>query len=222
MSLFDILKDCEQLSQTESSKIRLLFGAFPASSGTKLCHIIQSIYHLVSSEKLAQILRNKTSKENNEQLVEFGEGIPFFQPEIKQIVEEDGLSSSSDEEGESVLDNFLRINHDQNSKKKEEKTDQSSNNSINQFWLMEECQKHSVSTKGGLNAEDLFSALFEMLSSDRNNEAIQNDLLELLGFDAIELISKILQERYNIVTGILDGGHESVGQGKGKLLLCTN
>lgn len=167
-------------------------------------------------------MRNRTSKDNNEQLVEFGEGISFFQPEIKRIIDEDGWSSCSDEE-ESVLDNFLRINHDKNSEKKEEKTDLlSSHNSINQFWLMEECQKHSVSTKGGLNAEDLFSALFEMLSSDRNNEAIQNDLLELLGFDAIELISKILQERYNIVSAIMDGEHESTGQGKGTLLLCTN
>ncbi|XP_031554350.1 activating signal cointegrator 1 complex subunit 3-like [Actinia tenebrosa] len=214
VSLFDILKGCEQLSQTESAKIRSLFGAFPASSGTKLCHIIQSIYHLISSEKLAQILRNKKSKENNEQLAEFGEGIPFFQPEIRQREGEEEWSSSSDEEGESVLDTFLRINHEQSSKKKEEKTDQSSHSSVNQSWLMEECQKHSVSTEGGLNAEDLFSALFEMLSSERNNEAIQNDLLELLGFDAIDLISKILQERYNIVTSILDGGHESVGQGK--------
>lgn len=98
--------------------------------------------------------------------------------------------------------------------------DESSSSSVHHSWLIGECEKHASSSKG-LAADDLFSALFDMLSSERTNEEIQNDLLELLGFDAIELITKLLHERYGIVNAILDGEKPSGTANDLLKLYCT-
>uniref|UniRef100_A0A8C6SMC7 Activating signal cointegrator 1 complex subunit 3 n=1 Tax=Neogobius melanostomus TaxID=47308 RepID=A0A8C6SMC7_9GOBI len=50
--------------------------------------------------------------------------------------------------------------------------------------------------------EELCSSLFEMLSSHRSNDELQNELFELLGPDGLEMISVLLQKRTSIVDSL--------------------
>lgn len=202
MSVFNILKDSDHFGQSETKNLRSIFGAFPATSGTKVCHIISTIKQITPSEKIDQALRNKTVKEQKDEIKEFGDGIVFHLQEKRKLQVIELWSSDSEEENSSKVDDFLKLKH-KNSSVKDSKSEQS--HSIKHSWLIEECEKHTSSSKGGLCTEDLFSALFDMLSSERTSEEIQNDLLELLGFDAIELITRLLKERFNIVNAIIDG-----------------
>jgi len=197
------MKDSEHLGQLETKKLHSIFGAFPASSGTKACHIINTIKHLIPLEKLDQALRNRTTNEPREQPKEFGDGITFHFPKRKHIEITELWSSDSDDENVSKVDDLLRLKH--KSPLETEQETKTVESSIKCSWLMDACEKHAQNSTGGLGADDLFSALFDMLSSERSSEDIQNDLLELLGFDSIELITNLLKERYYIVNAILDG-----------------
>lgn len=54
-----------------------------------------------------------------------------------------------------------------------------------------------------LNVSDLTSAVFEILNSTKTNDEIQNELFELLGFDAFDLILQILEHRNDIITAAI-------------------
>lgn len=45
------------------------------------------------------------------------------------------------------------------------------------------------------NADTLLSSLDAVLSSSRPDDAIQEELLDLIGFDHLDLITDVLQER---------------------------
>ncbi|KAJ0066258.1 hypothetical protein NL108_004118 [Boleophthalmus pectinirostris] len=54
------------------------------------------------------------------------------------------------------------------------------------------------------SAEELCTSLFEMLSSPRSNDELQNELFELLGPEGLEMISVLLQKRTSIVDSLLN------------------
>uniref|UniRef100_A0AAV2MBR4 Activating signal cointegrator 1 complex subunit 3 n=1 Tax=Knipowitschia caucasica TaxID=637954 RepID=A0AAV2MBR4_KNICA len=54
------------------------------------------------------------------------------------------------------------------------------------------------------SVEELSTSLFEMLSSPRSNDELQNELFELLGPEGLEMISLLLQKRSSIVDSLLN------------------
>ncbi|KAK9744289.1 N-terminal helicase PWI domain [Popillia japonica] len=51
----------------------------------------------------------------------------------------------------------------------------------------------------GFSKEEFCKSMFQILASNRSNNELQNELFEMLGFDAFELISEMLDNRKSIV-----------------------
>lgn len=65
-------------------------------------------------------------------------------------------------------------------------------------WLIENynMKKNYISW---LSCDDFMTSVLELLSLKKNNEELQNDFIELLGFDLFELIIEILSNRENLL-----------------------
>ncbi|EDO46714.1 predicted protein [Nematostella vectensis] len=213
VSLFNILHNCDHLGKEQTSQLKSQFGAFPASTASKARHIVQTICQLSQPERVSQILtRNKTKPK---EVTEFGSSIPFHFNETrgKALENEDLLDSGSEDESESKLDELLKIPQVPNGMDEADGTSSRSGGAISQSWLMQECGKFAETSSGGLTPENLCSAVFDILSSERKNDDIQTDLFDLLGFEALEFITNLLQQRYDIITAFMDEGGDPLSTG---------
>lgn len=197
--IFTTLKDANHIGNSESAKLKSVFGAFPASAATKACHIIQSIILLLPEECLVAISRRNEQK-SEEPLKEFGSDIRFAPFKSKVTTLDDALlSDSEDENVEKQLIGFPAVKEEQISLKDIPSEGANSKDEINGSWLRNQCEHYFSDSSSGVSVLDLCSALFDILSSDRDNAAIQNDLFELLGFDRFEFIEALLANRHRIV-----------------------
>ena len=197
--IFVTLKEADHIGKNESTKLKNFFGAFPASSATKACHIVHSLISLLSENCLAII--NKRSQEKQEETVkEFGSDIKFSPLQKKDPSLDEALLSDSEDEDVYVNSGFALV--------KEEPTvlrDKPSSEAANKkddisgSWLRDQCEMYFANSSSGVSVLDLCSAIFDILASDKDNAAIQNDLFELLGFDRFEFIQILLADRHRIV-----------------------
>ena len=63
------------------------------------------------------------------------------------------------------------------------------------------CDLYFSSASENVNSTDMCSVIFDVLSSPRGDEVIQNELFELLGFERFEFIQELLANRHSIVVG---------------------
>ena len=209
--VFTTLKDASHIGKNESEKLKSVFGAFPASAATKACHIIQNIILLLPEECLALI--NKRNEEKREEpSKEFGSDIKFAPFKSKVLSLHDALLSDSEDENENQTD-FLAIKQDEIPSRDSSGGGANNKDEINGSWLRNQCERYF-----GQSALDLCSALFDILSSERDNEAIQNELFDLLGFDRFEFIQTLLADRHRIVIATSESASD-LNEGKGEL--CT-
>lgn len=62
----------------------------------------------------------------------------------------------------------------------------------------------------GLSWNNFSESLIQLLLSGQSNERLQNELAELLGFDAFELILEVLQDREQIIKDFIGDQKQSV------------
>lgn len=207
--IFTTLKDASHIGKNESAKLKSVFGAFPASAATKACHIIQNIILLLPEECLALINKRNEGK-HEEPLKEFGSDIKFAPFKSKVLSLHDALLSDSEDENENQTD-FLAIKQDEIPSRDSSSGGANNKDEINGSWLRKQCERYF-----GQSALDLCSALFDILSSERDNEAIQNELFDLLGFDRFEFIQILLADRHRIVIATSESASDLI-EGKGEL-----
>lgn len=213
--VFTTLKDASHIGKGESAKLKSVFGAFPASAATKACHIIQNIILLLPEECLAVI--NKRNEEKHEEpLKEFGSDIKFAAFKSKVISLDDAMLSDSEDENVETQIDSPTIKDEQIPSKDTSSGGANNKDEIDGSWLRNQCEHYFGDSNSGLSVLDLCSALFDILSSDRDNAAIQNDLFELLGFDRFEFIQTLLANRHRIVIATSESASD-LNEGKGEL-----
>ena len=197
--IFVTLKEADHIGKNESSKLRNCFGAFPASSATKACHIIHSLISLLSENCLATI--NKRSQEKQEEPVkEFGSDIKFSPLQKKDLSLDEALLSDSEDEVAYVNSGFASVKEEPTELRDKPSSEAANRkDDINGSWLRNQCEMYFANSSSGVSVLDLCSAIFDILASDKDNAAIQNDLFELLGFDRFEFIQTLLADRHRIV-----------------------
>lgn len=62
-------------------------------------------------------------------------------------------------------------------------------------WLREQCAKQF----DGASVEDMRAAIHDLLTSGKDDDALQNDLFELLGFERFDFIQSLLENRGNVI-----------------------
>ena len=198
--VFTTLKEVDHIGKDESIKLKDFFGAFPASSATKACHIVKSINSLLPEQCLAAINKRNEGRQD-ESSKEFGSDIKFAPLKKKDLSCDDDLISDSEDEDVEQKISFPSIREEPTHLRENETgSDVADDNSgINGSWLRDQCEVYFADSSSGLSVLDLCSAVFDILASDRDNAALQNELFELLGFDRFEFIQTLLANRHRIV-----------------------
>lgn len=70
-------------------------------------------------------------------------------------------------------------------------------------WLLHQCDRAVTYSSSGvpvLSCFDISSSMLQLLQSQKSDEAIQSDALDLLGFEHIELVGELLANRKQLKT----------------------
>lgn len=216
--IFTTLKHTDLIGNDETKKLKEVFGAFPASAATRACHIVKNLISLLSEDSLA-IIEKRIEGKRDEPTKEFGSDIKFtpFQPRDFSL-DDDLLSDSDDEEVEHKI-SFVPPREELVSGKETVQTAaMNGNEDISSSWLREQCELYFADSSSGLSVLDLCSAVFDILASDRDNAALQNELFELLGFDRFEFIQTLLADRHRIVLATSQNASD-LTESKGKCIM---
>lgn len=180
-----------------------MFGTYPGSLATKAFELVK---------QLTEYMPKKTTEESNKDVL----GKSYFGKNVKldlDIIDLDfdRLFSEYSEENESAVqvDSFIQqfkdkldIDQKNNVESAGAVQQEITNKTSGQFsssWLHTNCEQYLKDNPSSLNSNDLASAVFEILSSTKSSDEIQNELFDLMGFEAFDLIQKILEHRQQIV-----------------------
>ena len=168
--LFDTFKASENVSHKESSKLRGIFGPFPASAASKACNLVNRIISWLPEETVEE-LNKETSDEPEDSAAEFGKGIKFNLSEDLNEDEEYVSEDSDEEEAEFDL-KYSQVYDEKAGKSKIKRT-----KSVDTGWLKNEVEKYFGKNEAlGLSILDMCSTLFDTLSSSKSDSELQNDV----------------------------------------------
>eukprot|EP00795_Rhopilema_esculentum_P017649 gene17649-9293_t len=196
--LFQHFKNSDDVSAVDTKILKDRFGPFPATIATQCCKTVQKILNLVPEDAFAL-----SKSESNKEQKRYGHS---FKLDFKY--ENDTNFEDTDSEAENdVADKFMnqfmeQLSLDQVKPFNENPLVGSSSTNTSYedetSWLLNQCQRYFPSHD---SPENMASALYDVLISDKNDAEIQNELFELVGFEAIDLIGQLLKRRKEIATG---------------------
>lgn len=103
--IFDLLKSVSIVGKKETTRLRQVFGPFPASAASNACSLINKIVSWLPENTLDSLGNQDRQEADGEASVtEFGKNIKFQGLRRGQTFEEDVLSSDSDDEDRRELD----------------------------------------------------------------------------------------------------------------------
>ncbi|XP_061571388.1 activating signal cointegrator 1 complex subunit 3 isoform X2 [Cololabis saira] len=204
--LFDTFHNKDHVGTEETRAIKHMFGLFPSSAAETSCACVARLVAPVAESKLQDFIQTQSSRHKPERGSTFGRNIAFsFDCYTLEPLEDLPGSGDPDESGKLDFINF--INNQQSGKKRAGEDVLSSGRSLSsgdESILQSEVEKY---LDGGnmisSNPEELCTSLFEMLTSHRSDDELQNELFELLGPEGLEMISTLLQRRGAIVDSFL-------------------
>ncbi|CAG5136749.1 unnamed protein product, partial [Candidula unifasciata] len=205
--LFDVFKSVDSVGKREATQLRSTFGPYPATAATKVCQTVRKIVGWMPESALAELTSEREEGDGAASSEEFGHSIKFVTPEFASDDEED-LSSEEDNdtEKETTRDFDLRYSgnaarsNSSNAALAEAKT-AGRYSGFDSAWLKAKVNEYFENNETALNLgiDELTSTIFEILSSQRRDDELQNELFDLLGFDCFELIQQLLENRTNII-----------------------
>ena len=170
--------------RSHGEAIKKMFGPYPASVATKICNIVKKIITYLPEESENE----ENNEEQNIEEKEFGLDIKFkyssnLLSDVLQTVSLlDSLSGSEDEENtrhedliiKSLL-NGLAKSHDHHKPSQVVKKTKSAvvTSKYGTQWLEKQCKMHCVT---GLSWKQLHTKLFDILVSDIEGAAIENEV----------------------------------------------
>uniref|UniRef100_A0A3B3TK40 ASCC3-like N-terminal domain-containing protein n=1 Tax=Poecilia latipinna TaxID=48699 RepID=A0A3B3TK40_9TELE len=213
--LFETFQNKDHVGTEETRAIKQMFGPFPSSAAEASCACVARLVAPLDDAKVEDFIKTQRSRYHYQRGSIFGRNVNFSYDLYKLDPLEDLQGSDLDDERVDVdFVNFL--NNQQSGYKSASEDDvprsgttlSSGDGSI----LRREVEKY---LEGGnmisSNPEELCASLFEMLTSHRSDDELQNELFELLGPEGLEMISTLLQSRTAIVDSFLSLPNEKTG-----------
>ena len=215
--LFDTFKDAEKITSTESIKLKRTFGPYSASLATRAFNAVQNIVQYLPEDNIYSN-KNDTRKSYYNKNSKFD--INFDEKNFEEL-----FGDCDDETNSKPTEDFLYNSFQQNlhlnnialtsmsskpvasslnanaaSRKVQDNflnrtVTTNGTNAFSTSCLYEQCKGHLKQSPGTFDASDLTSAVFEILSSNKANDSVQNELFELMGFEAFDVIQNILENR---------------------------
>lgn len=190
--LFNLFLKDQTWSRSHSEEIKRELGPFPASAASNACAIVKRIVAL-----LPEGWRSKAEQEDDKfskPVNEFGHNIVFNYTEFKKPVRDlgsvsqrnsSGYDSLSDDEAESQKSELISgLFLDTNSTSGPPPISKQAAPAVGEpeakytrGWLKSQCQSCSKdNSNGGLQWQELYSAVFDLLSSSEDNSGIENNV----------------------------------------------
>lgn len=195
--LLHLFLDEEQCLNKNITLLRQMFGAVSPTAVNNVFRIISEIRSLLS-ESCIDELRSKLSEREKRTQVQrrFGAHVSYNgisvwqQPDVSFLTD---LSAGVDAVHTFSMkyDGMNAVNVPREDKKPSPKR-------FGRSWLMKEIKSFETS-QGSISAGDLCDTIFRLLTSERSNDELQNELFDLLGFDRFQLIQLLLDHRKDII-----------------------
>ncbi|KAL6488712.1 hypothetical protein MHYP_G00024530 [Metynnis hypsauchen] len=209
--LFKTFHNKDQVGHEETRAIKQMFGPFPASAAEASCVAVGRLVALLGESHVEAFIQTQSSSKTVGHGATFGRNITFsFDSYVLDT--QDALPWEEEQgEGRSLDFNSFLNNHVGGRRTEVETVGASSVSALSQSSaessiLRREVEKYlSGGNMGSSSAEELCTSLFEMLSSTKSDDELQNELFEFLGPEGFEMISVLLQRRSDIVDSLLSG-----------------
>ena len=169
--LFEVFKESEKVHSSETTRLRGIFGPFPASAATKACQIVNKIVSWLPEAVVQSVGQTSTSQFQSDTTKEFGDGIKFSTATETSEDLTDWLDASSDEEA-SLEEKFdMRYTS-------EEMNRGAGRETIDAAWLKHQVDAQFSSDPAalGMSVMDMCTTVFDLLCSSKPDSALQNDV----------------------------------------------
>lgn len=198
--IFEHFKNTDQVSGVDTKILKNTFGPFPASAATKCYEIVKKLMQILPDDAFDDAL----SKDSEAAHKRFGSKIKIDFTNEKPLVSD---SEDSEDDDPNHVDEFVnlfkeKIAVDQTAKNlnlfgqpKVATKATAPSNKQEPSWLLTQCQLYFPNQE---SPENMATALYDILASTKNDAEIQNELFELVGFEAIDLIGKLLMQRKDL------------------------
>ncbi|GFQ81252.1 activating signal cointegrator 1 complex subunit 3 [Trichonephila clavata] len=199
--LTEVFRDCKIIGNKEKQILKRQFGDYPSSTVSKAYNLVKKIIESINSDVQEDFILNGFPRQNDGLMTEeFGTKIKFVDQSppddsfylipVKEYVEE------KTEDAFKML-SFKFVPPPPPTKEVVAPAAPKLPyipKRFDQQWLEEELDKCMVSNSGQLSSTELALTVMQLLKSKSNDE-VQNELFDLLGFDNLELIQDILENR---------------------------
>ncbi|GFO03568.1 activating signal cointegrator 1 complex subunit 3-like [Plakobranchus ocellatus] len=205
--LFDIFKSVESVGQREATQLRSTFGPYPATAATKACQLVRKLVGWLPEAALAQLSSQREEGDGAASNEEFGRSIKFSMSYNVEEEDKDDISSEEDELAleDNKKDFDLRYKAAAASaaslSAQAETRGHKSSLEYGSEWMKELISKYfeGNDTALSLGLTELSTTIYDVLSSQRSDNELQNEMFELLGFERFELIQQLLEKRDQII-----------------------
>ena len=194
--LFDLFTAEPLMTRSHAEEIKRVFGPYPASTVNRICKAVERILTYLPSgwgNPLGKAGADKSTKKRKEfgHNIQFKYSDGFLDPSSSKAADLPGYDSLSDSDEvpvKSKIVNFMAgsfqtssaaVSGESNKAEATTVAVQSSHGSPQRSdWLVEQCKECARDGEfaGELTWKDLYQAVFEQLSSGRDNTVIQNDV----------------------------------------------
>ncbi|KAK9503226.1 hypothetical protein O3M35_011843 [Rhynocoris fuscipes] len=197
--LFQLFMHQKKALNKHCSILKLMYTNISYTQVEKICAVVNEIVDDLSEECLQSISEKlKKPKGGRETIMNgslnstWGDHIRFnfpmpWNPPDTSFLED--LSQSN-----STSDNFSMAYNDA---VVPEKKVENKKIMFGKSWLIKEVEK-CCNNSNGLTTEDMCNTIINLLTSNRTNDALQNELFDFLGFDNFEFIQSLLEHRKEI------------------------
>ncbi|KAI7865814.1 Sec63 Brl domain-containing protein [Spinellus fusiger] len=183
-------------SRKRKGKEQMSLASIPVESST-----MHEIDEIDSVHAFCQLIESsKTSAVLSDTLFSFGD-VDFYPPAY--AVYDDSEESSQDESDTPLYQPEVKEETGVNDL------------AYDRHWLLKQCQNHVAQNNTGVTEQQLCTDIFTVLRSDKDDNNIQQTLVDFVGYDGLDLIMELIAHRSTLVSNIMKMSNHT-GQQKTK------
>lgn len=193
--LLKLFRSVEKIQVAHLNELKLRFPTFSQSLVTKTFDLIRSLVSTLP-ENFSFDRSSSCTK------VFFGKGNPFNKVEIPNNVEKPWSNRLV---VDAALQEEEKIVQQQEILPQPAAAPSTSTTTYSRKWLQDRLRVviASRSDSNSLNLQEMCNLLFESLVSKQTDDELQQTLCDMIGFDHIELICELIQNRRSIIDGVV-------------------
>ncbi|CAF1136865.1 unnamed protein product [Rotaria sp. Silwood1] len=207
--LFDLFRTVNQIQVSHLKELKLRFPTYTQQLVTQIFELIRTLINCLKPSFTEEYLLRTTSKLSSSKSL-FGEATVFHPislqinepiPWLNRLSYDIAYQEQENINNEETTNEILPIITSSTTT-----TTTTSSSIYTKKWLEDRLRTvlKSRNDKGDLGQQEFCNLVFENLVSSQTDDEIQHSLCDIIGYDHLELISELIQNRQMIIDGILN------------------